>query len=104
MAEIERSIPIKQCTAGANVGAATTLILETQSGARLTLDSGAEGSYAVYEGDGEGNFKVSRDSSNAAITITLSPDAWTPLPTSLFSAGWLRFVGTAAPISAKVMG
>ncbi len=99
-------INVKTANAATDIADCTTLVLETSRGTRLTLADGeAEGEYEVYEKFLQNEeWRVAHDEAGAPVVLTLSPDYGTPLPAHLFAAGWLKFVGPAATIVAKVLG
>lgn len=89
----------------ATVGAATTLLMETAITARVTLASGEAATFDVYEADNPaGPFVRSLDDEGNGVSVSISAVGVRGLPQSLDGAGWLRFVGPAREIRAKVVG
>lgn len=99
-------ITIKNASAAASLGDCTTLVIETSRGCRLTLsEDDEEGEYAVYElFEADEAWRVAHDEDGNPVTITLSPDYGTPLPSHLFGIGWAKFVGPSATVIAKAFG
>lgn len=99
-------IAIKSAVAAPDIEDCTSLVVETSRGVRLTLDDeDSAGEYNVYElFEADQAWRIAHDEDGNPVTITLSPDYGTPLPSHLFGVGWLKFVGPAATVIAKVFG
>jgi len=103
---VERNLVLRNCVSAASVEDATTLNVERGASLRLSLASGDEEEFDVYESDRPdgGVWKRSLDEDEVPVSITLTNDTVRPLPVSLLGCGWVRFVGAVRTIEAKVLG